>query len=97
VHVDGAIEGLQVLPFDLVHQHFAREHAARVFREHQQQVVLVTREITPDAIEQDGARGGIDIEPPKMERTLRRRLTRRTTSQDRAQPGKQLAGLERLR
>ena len=95
MHVDAAVEGVQRVALEGVHDLVARQHAARGARQHYQQVELVRREVARLAGQPRLAGGQINDQTTKLELVLGRGLGRRAAQQS-LEPGQQLARLERL-
>src|SRR6185295_3326940 len=95
VHVDRAVEGLERLASYQVHQRVARQYAAGVFRKRHDELVLQRGQRPFGAVEAHRARIAIDFETAEAQHARPR--GRVGAPQERAQPGEQLARLERLR
>ena len=94
MHVDRAVEGVERLTLDDIHQGVARHDEPGALRERQQQGELIARERARHAVEPRRARAAIDLQPAEAQDVgLRRALA---PAQDGAQPRQQLARLERL-
>ena len=96
MHVDAAVEGLEVLAPDELHQGVAGQHLARTARERPEQLELVAGDRPLLAFEPHDPGGAVDLERPEPER-LRPRARPRAPAEDRAETGQQLAGVEGLR
>ena len=72
--VDRAVEGLELLALQQVHQRIARQHAAGALGQRQQQGELVGGEWPLLAVDPHDARALVDLEPPEAQHLgLRRR------------------------
>jgi hypothetical protein len=100
MYVDGAVEGFERFPLDGAQQELARQHPARMAREHLQQIELVGRHRPVFPIDACLTGGRVDIEAPEAQDLFGLRIARRQTARaaagNGAQPRQQLARLERF-
>src|SRR5919204_2491975 len=94
VHVDRAVEGLELLALHEVHQRLAREDASGALGERHEEIELERREAALRAVEPHAARVAIDLQPAVAQHARLRRAI--GAPQERLQAGEQLARLERL-
>mmetsp|Transcript_10445 Transcript_10445/g.42618 ORF Transcript_10445/g.42618 Transcript_10445/m.42618 type:complete len:696 (-) Transcript_10445:2300-4387(-) len=67
VHIDGAVEGLERMALERVHDLVAGKHPAGALREHHQQIELVAGQIADLAVQARDAGGQIDLEPAEAQ------------------------------
>ena len=93
--VDRAVERFERLAGDGIHQLFTRQNPAGALRHRYQQVELIRSQRAFPAVEPDGARVQIDLEPAEAEQARRARR-QGLAAQYRAQTRQQFARLEWL-
>jgi hypothetical protein len=95
VDVDRAVEGLERVALQRIHDLVAREDAAGALRKHDEQVELVPGQVAELAVEAGDAGAEVDLEAAEAKHVVVGGL-RRGAAQQRLDPGQQLARLEGL-
>ena len=67
VHIDRAIERVERLALEQIHQLLAREHAAGALRQRDEQIELIRRHVTHRCVDARNARIAIDFEPAEAQ------------------------------
>ena len=94
--VDRAVEGLEFLALDEIHQALAREHPSGVFGQRHQKIELVAGEKPLVAVDADHAGFAVDLKPPEAQHRLRRARRSPAAAQNGADARLQLARVEGL-
>ena len=98
VDVDRAVEGLQRIALERVHDLVAREHAPGALRQHDEQVELVAGQLAGLAVDARGARAEVDLQAAEAQHLARRRPAagaRRSSALMRASSSRGSKGLAR--
>ena len=95
MHVDRAVEGLQRVALQRVHDLVARQHPSGALRQHHQQIELVAGEVAGLAVEPRDALAEVDLQPAEAQHLVAGGLWRGAAQQC-LHPRQELARLEGL-
>src|SRR5438270_10484908 len=97
VHVDGAVERRGLAIIEILHQGVAGEHASGVAHEQLEDIELEGGELDRAAVDDDGARAGVEQDAADLDAAAGRDRARLVAAQDGADARDQLAWVEGLR